>query len=110
VELLKRKRDETKRALESAQESRFTLKDYLATVSATHMGISNLSNMLDEYNLAARKFDLQILDLEKDLAHIEEQVQAEPRRANAQPVQFWQVVINVHGKVDEEATVLLKYG
>ena len=66
--------------------------------------------MLDEYNLAARKFDLQILDLEKELALIEGQIQAECRSANAQPVQFWQVVVNVHGKVDEEVSVLLKYG
>ena len=74
------------------------------------MDISNLSSMLDEYNLAARKFDLQILDLEKELAKLERQIQSESRSTNAQPIQFWQVAINVHGQIDEEVTVLLKYG
>jgi len=32
------------------------------------MESSNLSGMLDEHDLTARKFDLQILDLEKELA------------------------------------------
>ena len=109
-DVLKRKYDETKKALESAQQSRFTLTRYLATVSATQMDISNLSSMLDEYNLAARKFDLQILDLEKELAKLERQIQSESRSTNAQPIQFWQVAINVHGQIDEKVTVLLKYG
>jgi len=110
AESLERKRDETKKALERAQESRSILKGYLATVSATDTSIISFSNMLSEYNLTARKFDLQILDLEKELARIEGQIQAESRSANVQPVQSWQVVINVHGKVDEEVTTLLKYG
>lgn len=74
------------------------------------MDISNLSGMLDEYNLTTRKFDLQILDLEKELAEIERQIQIESRSTNTQPVQFWQATINVHGQIDEEVTVLLRYG
>jgi hypothetical protein len=85
-ESLKRKCDETKKALESAQQSRFTLTRYLSTVSAIQMGLSDLSSMLDEYNLAARKFDLQILDIEKELAEVEKQIQAESRSTKSQPI------------------------
>lgn len=50
------------------------------------MGLSDLSSMLDEYNLAARKFDLQILDIEKELAEVEKQIQAESRSTKSQPI------------------------
>ena len=99
-----------KKALESAQQSRSTLTSHLSTVSATQIDISNLSGMLDEYNLTTRKFDFQILDLEEELAEIERQNQAESRSTNTEPVQFWQVTIDVHGQIDEEVTVLLRYG
>ena len=66
--------------------------------------------MLDEYNLTTRKFDFQILDPEEELAEIERRTQAESRSTNTEPVQFWQVTINVHGQIDEEVTVLLRYG
>ena len=74
------------------------------------MDFSNLSGMLDEYNLTTRKFDLQILDLEKELAEIERQIKVESQSTNTQIVWYWQVTINVHGQIDEEVTVLLRYG
>ncbi|KIM48581.1 hypothetical protein M413DRAFT_5991 [Hebeloma cylindrosporum] len=70
----KRKREETKKDLESTQR------------------------ILDEYHLAARKFDLRILDPEKELAAQERPIQAGSRSTNPQPIQYWQVTINMHGQ------------
>ncbi|KAF8148202.1 hypothetical protein B0H34DRAFT_833314 [Crassisporium funariophilum] len=104
----KRKLEEMKKALESAHQSRTALKVYLGTFNAHDVPLLDLESALIKHSALTRKWDTQILDLEKEVAELEIAL-----NSNVPPVQAydasWQVVINVSGQVNEEVVILLKY-
>ncbi|PPQ89432.1 hypothetical protein CVT25_012811 [Psilocybe cyanescens] len=108
---LRRERRVIEKALESAEKSRATLNGYLNTITANDFDIPRLEATLEGYTALSQKVDKQILDLEKDLAEVAAQIRLEKyaNQAASARTESWKTSIDVHGQVEEEIELRIKY-
>ncbi|KAF8199017.1 hypothetical protein BJ912DRAFT_1020342 [Pholiota molesta] len=108
---LARRREETKKAIQSAEEARRALTTYLATVKANEVGADMFAAILDGHETLARKFDLRILDLEKELSELTLQAGIEKLKAseNVAQQQTWQIAVNLWAEAGEDVEINIQY-
>lgn len=108
---LKRRKEELNLELANTKQVRAALDKFLGIVGESEFEASQLEGTLDTYFKLARKVGTGVLDLEKELLEVDELIKQEEKQSRAVPfTPSWQVSIDVHGKVDENVRVYLKYG
>ena len=108
---LKHKLEECKRALVSARESRTMLRNYLSTVGAACVDISQLDAVFDTYETLTSKADTRITDLENEVDRIQGDIRSRMVLSSAVvDTQGWQAVVLLDGQVEEEVVLNITYG
>ncbi|KAF8150427.1 hypothetical protein BJ912DRAFT_1016763 [Pholiota molesta] len=108
---LGRRREEIKKATQSVEEARRALTTYLGSVKANEVGMDKFAAILDSHETLSRKFDLRILDLEKELSELTLQAGIEKLKASESVAlqQTWQVAVNLWAEASEDVEIKIQY-
>ncbi|KAF8636223.1 hypothetical protein AX17_003709 [Amanita inopinata Kibby_2008] len=71
---LKSRKDHVSKALERCERMREALAKYLSTLHVEHVTVGELDKIVEGYDATEEKLDEKILDLQKQLSTIEEQI------------------------------------
>ena len=108
---LEHKLEKCKMALVSARESRTMLRNYLSTVGAASVDISQLDAVFDAYESLTSKADTRITDLENEVDRIQGDIRSRMVQSlDVADTQGWQAVVLLDGQVDEEVVLNISYG
>ncbi|KAG6807773.1 hypothetical protein H0H87_000966 [Tephrocybe sp. NHM501043] len=113
ISSLNSKRERTTKALERCKKSIDSLERYLATMDVKTIDVTQVRQVVKEYEATAEELDNRALDLEAQLLEIEEQLAEERARLGASsPTSTLnkRAVIGVFADVEGEVEIVLIYG
>jgi hypothetical protein len=71
------KKKKTQKGLERCQKSLASLETYLSTLHVQHVDVSQIGGVMEKYDMEGKKLDEKVLELEKLLETIENEIKAE---------------------------------
>ncbi|KAF9525620.1 hypothetical protein CPB83DRAFT_859059 [Crepidotus variabilis] len=107
---LQRRRLELQKALESARHARQMLSLYLGAVSPKDVPINQLNSMLDQFASLTEKADLRVIETERQLGEIDDEIARRPVNSSAeQKTGRWQVGVLLDADENAEVKLIVKY-
>ncbi|KAF9525622.1 hypothetical protein CPB83DRAFT_885409 [Crepidotus variabilis] len=101
---------ELRMALEGRRQSRHMLSSYLKVVKPNDVPFTQLDGMLDSFVALTQKADARLLDLERQIADVDDEIAKRPPRTSADQMTCrWQVSVLLDADEDDEVKLLLKY-
>jgi len=113
IEYLLWKKKRTEKALERCNKSLASLESYLSTLNVQHVVVTELGKVMEGYDATGAVLDEKVLDLEKTLKEIDQQLEVEraklssPNRNNGLNQR---ATISVLADIEGEVEMVLIYG